>query len=345
MKITILTKPDHGSPFILAHSLKDQFEQSGNLAEISTNINVLNRLVSLRDNTLNFHFWLWEKVHNYFKDRRTLKWLKKADAVVICDCIPNGFWKRLYNVEKLKKITRKPVLIYEVFYLGNAPTQIEALQRNNDRLLERFDAHLFVSEVTETRETNPSNAFCIGLQAKSWNLMPFPKKELVALVDFPQAGYEEYRDIQIRQLKKAGIPYISLEKRYTVEEIRDLYRQASIFFVQFPEAFGLPILECLCTGTQIFTPHSSWPMSWRLDENPQVHGDGTLPSCFTVYENEEGLAQKLEEFKKNYHPSETPQKVFDCFVKHYPTFYDGNKKAINDVVDFILNFMGNKYAV
>ncbi|MGN6802738.1 MAG: hypothetical protein ACTHJN_12630 [Ginsengibacter sp.] len=345
MKFAILTKPGHGSPWVLAHSLKDQFKECGIVAEISTEINALNRLVSLKNNTLHFHFWLWEKLHNYFADRKTLKWLKNADAVVICDCIPNGFWKRLYNVEKLKKITGKPVLFYEVFYLGNAPTQIQKLQKNGDPLLERYDAHLFVSNVTETKTLPPGNAFCIGLDTGSWNLVPMPKKELVALVDFAQPGYEKYREVQIAQLKKAGVRYISLEKRYSLNEIRDIYRDASVYFMQSFEAFGLPILECLCTGTQIFTPHSSWPMSWRLDDKPQVHGDGTLPSCFTVYEDEEGLAQKLEEFKKNYHPSETPQKVFDSFIKHYPTFYDGNKKAIKGVADFILSFKCNKYAV
>ena len=271
-----------------------------------------------------------------------MRWLKKADAVVISDCIPNGFWKRLYNVEKLKKITRKPVLFYEVFYLGNAPTQIERLQKNKDPLMERYDAHFFVSNVTEIKTATPSNAFCIGLMAKTWNLKPLPKKELVALVDFAQPGYEKYREVQITQLEKAGIRYISLEKRYSLNEIRDIYRDASIYFMQSFEAFGLPILECLCTGAQIFTPHSAWPMSWRLDEEPQVHGEGTLPGCFTVYENEEGLAHQLEKFKKNYHWSETPQKIFDCFIEHYPTFYYGDKKVISDFVDFIGNFKNNK---
>lgn len=328
MKIAILTPPVNGSPLILARSLKTQLEEAGKIAVISEEINVLNRLVSYKNNKLSFHFWLWEKIHNYFKDRKTLKFLKNADAVVICDCIPNAFWKRLYNVERLKAITKKPVLLYEVFYLGNAPTQVEALKKNNDPILERYDAHLFVSPVTEIRGRDSTNAFCIGLMAKTWNLKPLPKKDLVALVDFAQPGYEVYRATQIEQLKIAGIKFISLERKYTIEEIRDIYRQVSIFFVQFPEAFGLPILECLCTGAQIFTPDSGWPMSWRLDEDPQVHGKGILPKCFTIYEEEDDLLQKLLLFKEQFDPEETPLKVFNEFMEHYSSFYEGNSEEL-----------------
>jgi hypothetical protein len=335
LRIVILTKPETGSPLILAHSLKSQLQESGDIAEISTDINVLNRLVSFKNNTLSFHFWLWEKVHNYFIDRKTLKWLKKADAVVICDCIPNGFWKRLYNVEKLKKITKKPVLFYEVFYLGNAPTQIERLHKNNDPLPERYDAHLFVSPVTEIRGKNQANSFCIGIMAKTWNLKPLPKKDLIALVDFAQPRYEKYRETQIRQLQKAGIPFINLERKYSIDEIRDIYRSVSIFFVQFPEAFGLPILECLCAGVQIFTPDSGWPMSWRLDDDPQVHGPGQLPGCFTVYEGADDLYNKLIEFKMNFNKEDTPLKVFDSFIKHYPAFYNGDKTGLQKCIAFL----------
>src|SRR5665647_122820 len=113
MIIAILTPPVNESPLILARSFKLQLIEAGYRVEISEEINVLNRLVSYKNNKMSFHFWLWEKIHNYFKDRKTLKFLKNADAVVICDCIPNAFWKRLYNVERLKAITKKPVLLYE----------------------------------------------------------------------------------------------------------------------------------------------------------------------------------------------------------------------------------------
>lgn len=335
MKIAILTREDYRSPRILAESLKLQLEQAGAEVVILYDIHFLNRLVSYKKSKLSFHFWLQKKITHWFSDQQIIKSLKKMDAVVISECIPNGFWKHLYNVEKLKSILQKPVFIYEVYYLRNAPTQIAALQKNKDALLERYDGHLFVSPVTEIREKKTSNAFCIGLMAKTWELQPQPKNELIALVDFVQPGYERYREMQINVLIKAGIPFISLERRYTIEEIRDTYRRVSIFFLQFPEAFGLPILECLCSGAQIFTPDSSWPMSWRLDTEPEVHGKGQLPSCFTVYADEVDLLHKLLLIKENYNLKETPLTVFNNFIENYPSYYEGNTEELNRALDYI----------
>jgi len=339
VKIGILTRKDYRSPRVLAKSLQAQLQGNGIDAEILFELDVLNRLVGYRDSKLSFHFWLQKKIFHWFSDRRVIQTLKQVDAVVISECIPNAFWKSLYNIEKLKVILNKPVFIYEVYWLGNAPTQIETLQNSGDEVNERYDGHLFVSPVTELRARLLPNTFCIGLLAKTWNLQPHPKQELLALVDFAQPGYEAYREIQISQLTKAGIPFIALERSYTIEEIRDIYRQVSIFFVQFPEAFGLPILECLSAGAQVFTPDSGWPMSWRLDETPELHGSGILPSCFTVYNSEEDLLQKLLVFKENFQPETSPLRVFADLVKYYPSFYKGDDVEIKKFIDFIKTYL------
>lgn len=323
----------------MATSLQAQFQGDGIDAEILFELDVLNRLVGYKDSKLSFHFWLQKKIINWFRDRRVIQALKQVDAVVISECIPNAFWKSLYNVEKLKAILKKPVFIYEVYWLGNAPSQIETLQNSGFEVNERYDGHLFVSPVTEIRARLLPNTFCVGLLAKTWNLKPHPKQELLALVDFAQPGYEAHREIQISQLTMAGIPFIALERSYTIEEIRSIYQQISIFFVQFPEAFGLPILECLCTGAQVFTPHSGWPMSWRLDENPEVHGPGILPDCFTVYNGEDDLLHKLLIFKENFQPEITPLTVFADLVKYYPGFFNGDDDAIKKFLKFIKNYL------
>jgi hypothetical protein len=338
LKIAILTRPGNNSPFILAASLQNQLADLDVESFISDRINMLNRLVSYKDNTLSFQFWLREKLNNYREDRKLLKLLAKCDAVVICECIPNAFWRRLYNVERLKKIIKRPVFFYEVFYLANAPTQQVLLKQQGEPGLERYDGHLFLAPVTEIKTTVPGNAFCIGIRAKTWDLQPLPKKNLLAIVDFAQHGYEASRTIQVETLQKVGIPFISLERQYSIEEIRALYNKASIFFVQFPEAFGLPILECLCAGAQIFTPHSAWPMSWRLDEKPTVHGSGLLPESFAVYDDENDLLQKLAAFKKNYHPVTTPLQIFETFIKYYPAFYNGNQVALENCLELVKNF-------
>lgn len=319
----------------MAESLQVQLSESGIDAGILFDIDVLSRMVSYRDSKLSFHFWLQKKIVHWLSDRRVIQALKQVDAVVISECIPNAFWKRLYQVEKLKAIIKKPVFIYEVYWLGNAPTQIENLQSNGDEVQERYDGHLFVSPVTEIRAGPLSNTFCIGLLAKTWNLQALPKTELLALLDFVQPGYEAYREMQISNLQKAGIPFIALDKRLTIDEIRDIYRKASLYFMSSFEAFGLPILESLCCGAQIFTPDSGWPMSWRLDEAPREHGSGILPGCFTVYTEEDVLLQKLLVFKKNYNPVETPVQVFNEFIKHYPSFYEGNQNELKRCLEFI----------
>lgn len=338
MKILILTRKDHGSPRILAESLQVQLSEKGIDAGILFDIDVLSRLVSYRDSKLNFHFWLKKKITHWFSDRRVMQALKKVDAVIISECIPNAFWKSLYNVEKLKGILKKPVFIYEVYWLGNAPTQIATLQSNGDEVHERYDGHLFVSPVTEIRAMSIPNTFCIGLMAKTWNLQPLPKKELLALVDFVQPGYEAYREMQISNLQRAGIPFIALEKRLTIHEIRDIYRKASLYFMSSFEAFGLPILESLCCGAQIFTPASGWPMSWRLNYQPEIHGEGLLPECFTVYKDESDLITKLNLFKKEYSFTATPVNVFDSLVKHYPAFYSGDASEIKRFIEFIKSY-------
>ena len=322
----------------MAESLQTQLQENGINGEILFDIDVLGRLIGYKESKRSFHFWLLKKIIHWFCDRRVMQVLNQADAVVISECIPNAFWKSLYNIEKLKTILKKPVFICEVYWLGNAPTQIETLQKNGDSSYERYDGHLFVSPVTEIRSTPTPNAFCVGLLAKTWNLKPLPKKELIALVDFAQPGYEVFREIQISQLMKAGIPFIALESSYTIEEIRNIYQQVSLFFVQSPEAFGLPILECLCAGAQVFTPNSGWPMSWRLDKMPEVHGPGILPICFTIYNGEDDLLSKLLEFKEIFHPVETPLQVFHEFLKTYPAFYEGDQAELNRCLDYIKSY-------
>jgi hypothetical protein len=339
MNFIILTRLENSSPYILALSLKHQLECYGHHAKIVDGKDTLNWLVNYKNSGKKFHFWFLNKIKKCLTSVLLLNKIRKYDAVILSECTPNGFWPHLYNIEKLKRLIKVPIFYYEVYHIENAPSMISSIKPLFTDFIKRYDGHLFISPVTEIRGAPLPNAFCIGLMAKTWNLQPHPKKELLALVDFAQPGYEVYREMQIRQLGRAGIPYISLEQRYTIDEIRDIYRSVSIYFVQSYEAFGLPILECLCTGAQVFTPDSGWPMSWRLDDDPQVHGEGLLPPCFTVYEGEDDLLQKLISFKQNYCTVETPKEVFSNFIKNYPCFYEGNKIELENWVNYIKNLI------
>jgi hypothetical protein len=335
LKIAILTRPDYRSPRILADSLQSRLQRQGIETEIFYDLNFMTRMVSLKESKLSFHFWLIEKLRYFSKDTAVLKALKKFDLIIISECSPAVFLKKMYNVEKLKRKVKKPVGLYEVYYLENAPTQIRFLKKSKNPLLERFDFHLSVSDVTEVKQLHCDKWFPIGIESRSWGLNPIPKKEMIAIIDFGQAGFEEYHSIQIRALKKAGIKYISLDGTYTIDAIRNIYKVGAIFFIQFPEAFGISILECLCCGCQIFTPHSCWPMSWRLNENPEVHGEGTLPGCFTVYNTEEQLMEELLAFKENYDLVQSPKRVFEIFLEHYLYFYLGNENEMKRLLQKI----------
>lgn len=335
MKIAIITRPDQKSPRILAEALKLQLEESGVSAFIFFEAAVVSRLVTKRRSGLNFHFWLRRKILNYPHDRKLLRTLRQFDALIISECIPNAFSEQLYNIAALKQATKKPVFLYEVYHIENAPTKLNAFT-DKASLLKTYDGYLYVSSVTETKVHNPFIGFKTGLQSEKWNLKPTAKAGLLALVDFAQPGFEHFREQQIRMLEKAGIAFHCLEGSYTVNKIRQIYKRSSLFFVQFPEAFGLPILECLNCGVQIFTPNSGWPMSWRLNDTPAVHGPGLLPNCFTVYEDDEDLYQKLISFKKNYHFAETPKKIFDEFKSCYPDFYYGNRQGVKSFIDGVI---------
>lgn len=337
MHFVILTRKCNRSPEILAQSVKLQLHDVGFSGDINYNIDCLSRLVPFNKSKVRLHFWLRRKLQFWLKDYRTLKEIKKANFVIVSECSPNAFWQHLYGIERLKQLVNVPVINLEVYHLENAPTQYELLLKNKQPLLNRFDFHFYVSPVTEIKENNPTKGFCIGLLASSWKMSPAGKSTLFAIVDFAQSGYELIREMQIQVLNTLGIPFVSLQGEYTISEIRSLYQQASIYFMQSPEAFGLPILECLCAGAQIFTPDSAWPMSWRLDEKPLVHAKGLLPDCFCVYNNEVDLMEKLSAVKANFHSVNTCQEVFNNFLQHYPHLYYGNKSAILKFVKHLTN--------
>lgn len=333
--IAILTRPEYRSPRILAETLKSQIEKTGNRAELIFEIALLAKVGPFWNSHGNFFFLLKQYFQCVLDFNLLLKKLRCFDAIVICECTPNAFWRKFYKVEYLRSKLGVPIFLYEVYYLGNAPTQISKLIEAGDALFDRFDFHLSVSDITEIRVKHKTKWACIGLDLSATSLKPLPRDEFVVLMDFPQLGYENYRDIQIRVLNDLGIKIMFLDGEYSTEHIRELYQMASIFMMQSFEAFGVSIAECLSCGTQIFTPESSWPMSWRLDNNPSVHGNGLLPDCFTVYHGEIELRRLLLHYKDITDLKTKPFKVFENFITVYPHYYYGDhsvmKRIFNDL--------------
>lgn len=344
-KLAIITRSQNSSPRVLAESLNMLIKKLGSDSEIHFKINVIKRLLNYKDvkEKHNRVLWFIYKCIFLVSDRFYLKKLKNFQAIIISDCCPLGFLNNEYNIEKLRLLLGNiPILFYEVYYLGNAPSQIKMLKKNNHHTIDRYNWHLSVSQVTEIKNKPTAPWSQVGIYLKGLGLKPVTKKELLAIVDFAQPGFENFRKEQIKVLNELNIPFISLERRYKIEEIRKIYQNGTFYFMQSTEAFGLPIAECLCYGNYIITPNSSWPMSWRLDENPQIHGPGKLPECFIVYDDDKQLKNTLEALKENYDLEKTPKKVFDMFLENYPSFYEGNPTALKEVLEKIdLNRLDN----
>lgn len=345
MKIAIITRSDDRSPKVLAQGLEAMLKAAGAGCTIFYETGALIRLQSLTQ-ALKFPVTVPKRIYSklkFFKrDKNFLRELRNYDAVIVSECTPNGFWRGYYAIEKLKRRIKKPILFYEVYYLGNAPTQLERLKQEGEPGPERYDWHLAVTDVTEIRTSAGKGWTRVGLDLSYTGLRPLPKKEFLVLVDFVQPGYEHYRQEQLEVLDKAGIAYVALEGSYTMEAIRALYRRASVLLIQFPEAFGLPIAECLACGAYIFTPDSSWAMSWRLDEQPGVHEKGKLAPCFVEYADAPDLKNKLLDLQAHYDLEKTPATVFTQFVEYYPHFYYGERDVVKSLLKMIENGLFEK---
>lgn len=335
IKIAIVTQPENRSPRILADCLAKQLPLFGIYSKIFYQLNAFKRLLKYSAVSHKYSYLIWSiyKMIYLGADWFFLQKLKSFDAIIISGTAPNSFFQNEYNIERVREILGStPLLFYEVYYIGNAPNIINMLANKKQPGIERYIWHLSVTNITEIKNKPAPPWSQVGLYLKGTGLRPTVKKQLLAIVDFARPGYENFRKEQIQTLEKLKIPYISLEKEYTISEIRRIYQQATFYFMQSLEAFGLPIAECLSCGSYIFTPDSSWPMAWRLDENPKVYGPGSLPECFVVYSGQTDLETRLKKIKKNYDFTETPQKIFEIFFKHYPTYYEGNQIALKDIM-------------
>src|SRR5690606_19891210 len=100
-------------------------------------------------NPLVWHLYKW--LHSV-SDWLFMKKLKSYDAVIVTETIPYAFLRHRYNFTRTRQLLGDtPLLLYEVYFLGNAPTMISYLEKNKHNSLDSFDWHLAVSEVTEIR--------------------------------------------------------------------------------------------------------------------------------------------------------------------------------------------------
>jgi hypothetical protein len=298
---------------------------------------MLMRLLPMRKKTKRWHnnflFRLRNKLTHYRSDKQLLKTLGQYDAIIISECYPNAFWRNYFALDELKRAYRGRLISYTESPLDAAPLNKFRHLDGDDYDESIYDFNLFVTDIMEVKKKMDPNQAVVGVNiSNNTVLAPARKKDFLAVLDFAQPGFEKYRQVQLKTLEKLGIKTIQLEGRYPIEEIRRIYSEASAFFLSFPETFGLPIAECLACGAYIFSPESSWPMSWRLDDQPVSMGPGILPDCFQIYRDQDELQVKLTRLIKEYDPELSPLNVFKTFTINYSHFYSGNQKGLLDVI-------------
>src|SRR5690554_6726994 len=124
-KIAIVTRPNYASPRILSECLQKMFYKNSTESVIYYKINAFRRLLSYSSvkNHYNPFIWYSYKWANAISDWFFFRKLKSYDAIIITETIPYAYLRHRYDFNKARNILgNTPLLLYEVYYLGNAPT-------------------------------------------------------------------------------------------------------------------------------------------------------------------------------------------------------------------------------
>lgn len=261
--------------------------------------------------------------------------LRSSDLVVVVAHIPNAYMRKMHRgIEACREWLDVPIVLYDLIH----PTAQDPWLSNlldgylgGGFGLERYDWYLFASVVSERALPRDFRAWSlVGMDLRDGSLSPMKNEGFLAVLDFPRPGYEHQRDIQAQALKDVGIPFISLERRLSIDEIRSIYRKTCLFFLSFPESFGLPIVEVQLCGGYICTPYESWVPSHYIGKDIYESGPGSLSGNFIVYDNDmRWLKRRLETVRATYDPDTVVQE----FRRSHPHLYQGDRDALRSFTD------------
>jgi hypothetical protein len=328
MRVAILRSSKNASPKVLANGLAEMLKEVG-IHSDTFDVAILHRKLPILRRSRHYASPVVHtiaKTARWLSDAKTLEKLTEYDVIVLSECCPEAFYKNSLGIEYLRRKLRKPIALYEVFFLENSPYQVTPLEAEGHFLASRYDWHFASADITEFRAmpSAESRWSRIGLRISTSNLRHASKSSFLALVDFPQPGNERFRADQIRALTELGIDFLELRQsgKHSIHEIREIYNQTSVFFIQHMESFGVSIAESLAAGNQIFSPSDAWPMAWKVGDRNE------LPGVFTVYEDFHQLKERLAAFRLAWHRQETPARVFSDFVRIYPHYYFGEPENL-----------------
>ncbi|MCA1609977.1 MAG: hypothetical protein LC780_03675 [Acidobacteria bacterium] len=264
-------------------------------------------------------------------ERRFLNRVRDCNVIVVVDSTPRPFLRGVWQIEELRRLLPdKPIVLYDRFYLPTRGSWPRWIRDGNAAKglapggfgLERFDWYLCASVVSETGfPAEPQPCSLIGVDLDDLTLWPGRKREFRALIDFEHAPDAEERAVQIRACEQTGTPYTALQGQYRIDEIREIYRRTSLYFLAKRESFGLPICELQACGSYVFTPYSSWTPSHGLKTDFGLSGPGQLSPNFIVYGNDpERLKKEIERIRE----AHDPQRVFETFLRFHPQLFRGD---------------------
>jgi hypothetical protein len=274
--------------------------------------------------------WITQRNKQSFNEK-----IKYADLIIVTAHIPNNFLSSHFSmIEDIRKTYNIPIVNYDLVYLPTRPYWKEKIKQSNAStiLMDRYDWYLSVSFVSEEGLKGHYHPFHhIGLDITHRDLQVSPKT-FVAIIDFPQKGFEAERNLQLEVLKELNMPFIKLESPLSKAALFKIYRKGALFFLSFRESFGLPIVENQLCGNKIATPYAHWVPSHQLKNDYTQDGEGTLNGNFLVYNNDkETLKKMLLAEQKNYNSTQ----IYKDFEKDYP-FYNGiNKTVLSDFLNKI----------
>jgi hypothetical protein len=333
VKIALLSREDPSSPRVLAEALSAHLKRLNIDVELFFGIDFLRRLKEPATREWSPpHIASFRSLRDAARDALLIRKLRAYDAVILCDYIPTAFHRNDYKIESLRESLQKPIVLYEVLYLGSTPFQERKLRAANEPGVERYDWHLSVSPIGDEVEIVSGRWSCIGLNLSEMGLVPPAVKKFEALLDFPQPGYELYRDQQTRILSELQIPTKSLSGQYSISNIRSLYQQAAVFFTQTPESFGVPIAECFAMGTRVLVPKITWARAWRVKD---TDNNDRLLNPFIVYDSWDDLRTKLINERERFDSTETAQTIAAQFKLNYPRYFFGDTERLMEALEKI----------
>ncbi len=266
--------------------------------------------------------------------------LKKYDLMVVIINLPCSFLKDyMQNLDIVRKHLNIPIVNYDNKYLGTRGPWIDSILNGNPAHnilpgrgygLERYDYYIMVSVVNEfPMPTTKHPCSVIGIDLNDGSLYPEQNNRFIALVDFEQKNCLPERKIQIEALEETNTDYLVLDRQYTMDEIRSIYRKTAIYFLASRESFGLPICELQACGSYIFTPSTHWPGSHFI-KDIYLPFEENLSSNFIIYNNsKELLIDEINRIKQNYNP----YAVVDNFRKNYPHYWEGDLDKLNEFIN------------